>query len=70
MNIRDIVKEHLQEKGYEGLYNWDAECACKLDDLMPCDQGYQECEAGYLVEFDGDCTCGQGCDYHIQKNKP
>ena len=46
MNVREIVKQHLVEHGYDGLFN--EECGCELTDLMPCDElSVAKCEPGY-----------------------
>ena len=65
--LHSIVSSELRNKGFDGLFNTDGGCACKVDDLMPCDEPNGECEAGY--KFDG-CTCGEGCSFHIQRDKP
>ena len=54
MEIRDIVKDWLEENGYTGLFHDSGECACKIDDLMPCDGPCLECEAGYVVSATDD----------------
>ena len=48
MNVEEIVKLYLKEHGYDGLWNDDDECACTLDDLVPCGEFYPNCKAGYL----------------------
>jgi hypothetical protein len=50
----------LEAVGYDGLY-LPHECACKTDDLEPCEFGASpECLPGYVCE----CDCGDH-DYHI-----
>ncbi len=47
MTVKEIVREWLREKGYDGLCAED--CGCSVDDLMPC-SGYgasEDCMAGY-----------------------
>ena len=63
-----MVREYLEKNGYDGLVEYDGECGCSLDDLMPC--GHEsaiDCEAGHKI----DCpdTCGEGCDFHIVSGK-
>jgi len=48
MTVKEIVKEYLIKNGYDGLY--DRECGCRIDDLMPCVEGFEGCQAGYLVD--------------------
>ena len=52
--VEEIVKEYLEENGFDGLYNSNADCACKLDDLYPCGGICTECTAGYLQQLEGD----------------
>ena len=46
MELHEMVKEWLKEKGYDGLCNTDIECGCELDDFMPCGEPRMECQAG------------------------
>lgn len=65
MTVKEIVKEYLLAKGFEGLY---AECCgCKIDDLMPCCcEGIEDCEAGYKVPCDPEtCPADGDCEWHI-----
>jgi len=48
MNVKEIVQKYLKENGFDGLFN-SGECACKIDDLAPCDcLNINDCESGYL----------------------
>jgi len=58
--VMEIVRQHLRYAGYDGLYNADAECACKVDRLAPCDEMSETCRAGWEVP----CDCGEH-DWHI-----
>ena len=64
MNCKEIIREYLVIHHYDGLTG--DECACELDDLIPCnDNGdVMQCEPGYEVKG---CTpdCNLGCDAHI-----
>lgn len=54
INIRSIVEQSLDERGYDGL-GCEA-CSCELDDLMPCDEPGMDCEAGYKgPDPEGEC---------------
>lgn len=64
MNTKEIVVAHLKANGLDGLVAECRECACLVDDLMPCDDPGQGCEAGHKVDGCSD-DCGQGCDWHI-----
>ena len=59
-------KKYLEDNGFDGLFN-PGECSCPVDRLFLCDGPCDECEPGYRVEG---CTCGNGCDYHICREKP
>lgn len=65
MTLKDIVRAYLIKWRYDGLYNADGGCACKLDNLMPCDEPGCGCEPGYLWP----CDCGEKCNFHIKWHK-
>lgn len=67
MEIREIVKDWLEENGYTGLCDTYGECACTLDDLMFCDCPAITCKAGYITEEIGD-DGEKG--FRIQRSKP
>lgn len=65
--LADIIIGWLREHGYEGLYNVDGSCGCKLGDLMPCDQPDRTgCRPGFLLPCRPE-TCEQGgeCEFHV-----
>ena len=47
MNVREIIKKHIEDNGYDGVYTDD--CGCKLEDLFPCgcDVCVSDCKPGY-----------------------
>lgn len=65
--VRQIVQKYIRENGYDGL--WCDDCACVTDDLAPCGQIGEDCEAGHkrTVPKDESCGCdGQGSEHwHI-----
>ena len=65
MTVKEIIIKHLEDNGYDGLVSSGCECACKLDDLNPCDESMIDCEAGYLTK----CNCDMDCDFHISTKK-
>lgn len=44
--IIQIVKDWLENNGYDGLCHPDYECGCQLNDLMPCGDPCSNCVAG------------------------
>lgn len=52
-SIANIVIKYLEDNNYDGLY-LPGECACKLDNLFPCDQVDLWCQGGYLQEGDAE----------------
>ena len=68
MNVIEIVKEHLEKNGYDGLVEVDGECGCKKDDLSPGGHGclQTDCEPGYVTP----CNCSEGHDFHVVRDKP
>lgn len=49
--VRTIVEEYLSEAGFDGLWSKE-DCACKLDDLMPCYWDCRDCQPGFLQPLD------------------
>jgi len=45
--IQELVAASLRAQGYDGLFNPGDECACILNDLMPCDEPSINCVAGF-----------------------
>lgn len=70
LTVKEIIKKYLDENGYDGLYCPDL-CACKSDDLAPCDNLTLECEPGFIRHCDScnekketsDGECPEGWDY-------
>ena len=62
MNCKDIIKNYLEEKGFDGLHHTGLTCCCSFKDseFMPCgDPHMRACEAGYIQPKkpdDGDFT--------------
>lgn len=74
--VHDIVKAHLTENEFDGLFNEDCGCACQLSDLFPCGECFDCCEPGYKTECDGPYEdpdrswCGGDCGFHVGRAKP
>ena len=49
MTVKEIVREYLEENGFDGLYNV-GECGCQNKDLMPCEEGSECCIAGHFID--------------------
>ena len=48
MNTVQIIRQWLNENGYDGLFNADLPCGCNLDDFMPCGGEHNVgCKAAY-----------------------
>lgn len=61
MVVIDMLVVFMKENGYDGLFQENGVCACKLGDLIPCQCDFSNCRFGYLSE----CDCGEGCLFHI-----
>jgi len=64
MTIQQIVEQWLREHGYDGLYSPDGGCACRIDDLFPCQEFSSDCTAGHVKKGCSD-ECGMGCEWHV-----
>lgn len=60
MSVKDMVVECLDCHGFDGLYN-EAGCGCMLEDLAPCDEMSQNCEAAYRFDCQR-CAKRPACD--------
>jgi hypothetical protein len=60
MNVADIVKAYLIERGYDGLCNETWGCECAVSELAACGLFGGDCEPGHRVS----CDCCEN-DYHI-----
>ena len=47
MNVRELVKMALVDRGFDGLYNDQIDCACQVGDISPGDCINKDCHAGY-----------------------
>ena len=65
-DVRQIVADYLRENGFDGLYNLVVDCACKLEDLAPCDCNLLDCKPGYLQPCPPDCG---DHDWHMGDKK-
>jgi len=61
INLTGILKKWLTENKYDGLFNYECECACIIDDLVPCGDPQEDCEPGYRSP----CDCIDDHDWHI-----
>ena len=59
--VKEMVAEWLKQNGYDGLYNEDGDCACLIDDLVPCDGPCDNCLSGYKHK----CPPGHEFDYLV-----
>lgn len=64
LTVKGIVAGFLKDSVFDGLWCPDADCACALDDLMPCDSFVIGCCPGYKQK----CDCGEH-DWHIGTEK-
>lgn len=49
MNIKEILHQYLSDNKYDGLFLND-ECACRLEEFMPCNAPNTNCTAGYILK--------------------
>ena len=66
--VSTIVADFLKLNGYDGLFS-DG-CGCKVEDIMPCGDTYDDCEAGYVLPCDPEiCQASGDCKWHIGPRK-
>ena len=64
MDCKGIIEKYLKDNGFDGLVQLDAECGCKVADLIPCGGPFDTCLPGYR----GDDPSGE-CDWLIYATK-
>ena len=72
--VKEIVEDYLKTNGFDGLFHdrWDT-CACDLNDLMACEEGWDYCIAGYKYFYKEDDDQPDGhedADWCMQIDKP
>ena len=77
--LQPLVLQALEKGGFDGLYlepssgyageGGDDGCACKLDDLMPCDAPCMECRPGYLQPLTHEQRVEEDLDFSIGPTK-
>lgn len=67
--LQPLVLQALDRGSFDGLYNEDIDCACKLDDLMPCDAPCMECRPGYLQPLTREERVDEDLDFRIGPTK-
>lgn len=52
VNVRLILTKFLQENGYDGLFNSESLCCCRVSNLMLHDEGgcaiVNDCQPGFI----------------------
>lgn len=61
--VIEIIKQHLIDNGFDGLYNDELDCGCEINDLEPCDVLQSNCTAGYKQPGDKEY------DFYIKEHK-
>jgi hypothetical protein len=61
--IIEMLKEYLESRKYDGLYNRTKECSCANDDLLACCDSANDCVAARKVP----CDCTEQCDFHLKQ---
>jgi hypothetical protein len=78
-DVLGIVREWLEDHGYDGLMNSEQGCCCLIDNLNACSEVFADCEPGKKcahdpgVECDYDkkeeCQCEEEWDYQMYSKK-
>jgi len=71
MTVKEIVRNYLQARNYDGLCNPDTGCGCVLSDFAPCDCECLECLAAVRIDKskckDPECEFCPELGYHIEE---
>lgn len=56
MKVEGIIRKHLIDNGFDGLYNPDCYpdngCGCEIGDLFLCAENPFDCQPGYAIELE------------------
>jgi len=55
-SLKQIIENHLFDKGYDGLFDSETHCSCTCEKLMPCKNPSENCMPGFNI--DGDLKIG------------
>lgn len=63
LSVIQMVIERLKADGHDGLAQCEGGCGCTVDDIAPCGEIRDDCEAARRVDFPNqDCGGGAECD--------
>jgi hypothetical protein len=63
MTVKQIVREYLKTKGYDGLLNEDFNCSCDMENLFVCCDCAIDCKPAYKVKCDREkCKIKKNCN--------
>ena len=65
MTVEQLLKEKLEEEGFDGLFNFGGECGCAIDDLVPCENLCLDCEFAYRWNCNG-CEKKDTCELQYE----
>lgn len=67
IKLTELIENYLQSEDYDGLFNPDGECACKIGELAPYDAcNPLECCPGYEEPCTPEtCWEGGGHKFHV-----
>jgi len=51
MNVADIIAEHIEANGFDGLRNIRLGCSCMQDNMCPCGSVVGDCEPACAAEI-------------------
>jgi hypothetical protein len=56
MNLREIIKKHLEDNGFDGLCGEG--CGCQTSELFWCEHpNMDDCQPGYKITCPGEDKC-------------
>ena len=59
MIVEEIIQKYLRDNMFDGLCCED--CGCGIDDLVPCDANFLECEPAYYNDC-ATCAIAEKCE--------
>jgi hypothetical protein len=50
MTAKEIILDYLKNNKFDGLVCPHIQCGCGIDDFMPCDENWSDCQPAFKLQ--------------------